>query len=139
EKLFFFGSYEGLKQRAGVNLIATVPSAAARARAVPSIANIVNAFPKGQFASSNPDLDVAQVNAATQLDENYGSIRIDYRFNDKYTIYARYFRDQGESVSPIEATSVSGSQYIITAVPQNALLNFQQILTPTVINETKFG
>ncbi len=139
EKLFFFASYEAVRQSAGVNLIATVPSAAARARAVPSIANIVNAFPKGQFASSNPDLDVAQRNAATNLNENYGSIRFDYRFNDKYTLYARYFRDQGESISPIEGTSVSGSQFVVSAVPQNGLLNFQQILSPAAINESKFG
>jgi hypothetical protein len=139
EKMFFFASYEALRQRAGVNLIGTVPSAAARLRAVPSIASVVNAFPIGQTATSDPGLDLAQVNASTSLDENYGSIRLDYRFNDKYTLYARYFRDQGESTSPIEATSVSGSLYKITAVPQNALLNFQQILAPTVINETKFG
>ncbi|MEO8130038.1 MAG: TonB-dependent receptor, partial [Bryobacteraceae bacterium] len=139
EKLFFFASYEGLQQRAGVNLIGTVPSASARLRAVSSIASVVNAFPMGQSSTSNPDLDLAQVNAATSLSENYGSIRLDYRFNDKYTLYARYFRDQGESTSPIEATSVSGSLYKITAVPQNGMLNFQQILTPSVINETKFG
>ncbi len=139
EKLFFFASYEGLQQRAGVNLIGTVPSASARLRAVPSIASIVNAFPKGQTTTSNPDLDVAQTNAATSLSENYGSIRLDYRFNDKFTLYGRYFRDQGESTSPIEATSVAGSLYSITAVPQNGLVNLQQILTPSVINETKFG
>ena len=139
EKMFFFASYEGLQQRAGVNLIGTVPSASARLRAVPSIAAVVNAFPVGQTATSDPDLNLAQVNAGTSLSENYGSIRLDYRFNDKYTLYARYFRDQGESRSPVEATSVSGSQYLITAVPQNGLLNFQQILSPSIINETKFG
>ncbi len=139
EKMFFFASYEGLQQRAGVNLIGTVPSASARLRAVPSIAGVVNAFPKGQSATSNPDLDLAQTNASTSLSENYGSIRLDYRFNDKYTLYARYFRDQGESISPIEATSVSGSLYQVSAVPQNGMLNFQQILTPSLINETKIG
>jgi hypothetical protein len=43
------------------------------------------------------------------------------------------------SDSPIEGTSVSGSRYLVTAVPQNALINFSQVLAPTVINETKFG
>ena len=138
-RFFFFGAFEGLRQRAGVNLLATVPSLAARGRAVPSIANVVNAFPVGTSHTSNPDLDVAQLLAPANLDENYGSIRFDYHFNDKYTLSARYFRDQGESVSPIEGTSVSGSKYLITAVPQNALLNFQQVLRPNVINETKFG
>src|SRR6266567_8865756 len=102
EKMFFFADYEGLRQHAGINLIGTVPSLAARARAVPSIASVVTAFPVGQRATSNPDLDVAQMSAPTTLDENYGSIRLDYKFNDRYTMYVRYFRDQGISDSPIE-------------------------------------
>ena len=53
-KLFFFANYEGLRQRAGINLIGTVPSLAARARAVPSIAAVVNAFPVGQRRPAIP-------------------------------------------------------------------------------------
>ncbi|HET8549168.1 MAG TPA: TonB-dependent receptor, partial [Bryobacteraceae bacterium] len=136
EKAFFFAAYEGLRQRAGVNLIATVPSAAARARAVPAIQPLLAAYPVGTTPSANPDLDFARLNAANTVDENYGSLRLDYRFNDKYTMYARYFRDQGEAVQPLD---VSGSRFLIQAVPQNALLSFQQVLAPTVINETKFG
>jgi hypothetical protein len=138
-KAFFFADYEGLRQRAAINLIATVPSLAARARAVPSIAAVVNAFPVGQLATSNPDLDVARLGSATKIDENYGNIRLDYNLSDKYRLSLRYYRDQGVSDAPIEGTSVSGSRYLVTAVPQNALLNFTQVLSPTVINEFKFG
>lgn len=138
-KLFFFGSYEGLRQTAGVNLIGTVPSAAARARAVPSIANVVRAFPLGNRPTTNPDLDVAQFNSASKLTEDYGSLRLDYHFNDKYTMYVRYFRDQGVSDSPIESTSVSGSRYLVTAVPQNALIDLSQVLSSRVVNELKVG
>ena len=138
-KMFFFADYEGLRQRAGINLIGTVPSRAARLRAVPSIANVVNAFPLGQTSTSNADLDVAQLNTSSRIDENYGNIRIDYRFSDKYIMYARYFRDQGISNSPIEGTSVSGSRYLVTAVPQNALIDLTQILSPYVVNESKFA
>jgi hypothetical protein len=57
EKAFFFASVEALRQRAGVNLIATVPSVSARQRAVPSIRPLLDAFPIGQQPSSNPDLE----------------------------------------------------------------------------------
>lgn len=134
-KLFFFGTYEGLRQRAGVNYIETVPSASAKARAVPSIRPLLDAFPSGT-PTSNPDLELAQLNASNQVDENYGSLRVDYHINDKYTVYARYFRDQGTSVAPL---GVTGNTSQIRAVPQNALVNFQQVLSPTVINETKIG
>ncbi len=138
-KMFFFADYEGLHQRAGINLIGTVPSRAARARAVPSIANIVKAFPLGQTSTSNPDLDVAQLNTSSRIDENYGNVRFDYHVSDKYLMYVRYYRDQGISDSPIEGTSVSGSRYLVTAVPQNALINLTQILSASVVNETKFA
>lgn len=134
-KLFFFSTYEGLRQRAGVNYIETVPSAQAKANAVPSIRPLLDAFPSGA-PTSDPNLEVARLNASNQVDENYGSLRVDYHINDKYTIYARYFRDQGTSVAPL---GVTGNTSVIRAVPQNALVNFQQVLSPNVINETKFG
>ncbi len=136
DKLFFFASVEALRQRAGLNIIETVPSAAARARAVTSIKPLVDAYPLGTQATSNPDLDLAQIASDSSVTEHYGSVRLDYRFNDKYTLYARYFRDQGESTTPL---SVTGSYQAITAVPQNGLLNFQQVLSSNVINETKLG
>ena len=138
-KAFFFADYEGLRQRAGVNLIATVPSLSARARAVPSIADVVNAFPVGQTSTTNPDLDVARINTSTKVDENYGNLRLDYNFSDKFQMYVRYYRDQGISDSPVEGTSVSGSRYLVQAVPQNGVINFTQLLSPSIINETKFS
>lgn len=136
DKLFFFASVEALRQHAGLNIIETVPSAAARARAVSSIKPLVDAYPAGTQSTSNPDLDLAQLAAGSSVTENYGSIRLDYRVNDKYTLYARYFRDQGDAVTPL---SVTGSYQAVTAVPQNGLLNFQQVLSSNVINETKVG
>ena len=63
-KAFFFASVEALQQRAGINLIATVPSVYARARAVPSIRPLLDAFPIGQQPLSNPDLELR---AATRV------------------------------------------------------------------------
>ncbi|MFB3778932.1 MAG: carboxypeptidase regulatory-like domain-containing protein [Bryobacteraceae bacterium] len=135
-KFFFFGSYEALRQRAGVNILEAVPSTAARARAVPSIAPLMAAYPTGGMPTSNPDLDLYRLSASNRIDENYGSFRLDYRFNDKYSLTARYFRDQGEANAPL---NVTGNYQHITAVPQNGMVSFQQILGPTVINEVKAG
>ena len=135
EKLFFFMSYEGLRQRAYQNIIEAVPSAAARQRAVPSILPLMSAYPAGT-PTSNPDLDLAQIVAGAPVTENYGSMRLDYRLNDKYTLTMRYFRDQGELEQPL---NVTGNVARTTATPQNGLVAFQQVLRPNVINETKFG
>ena len=56
--------------------------------------------------------------------------------NEKYSLTARYFRDQGEAISPLGST---GNYQRISAVGQNGLLSFQQILKPTLINEVKLG
>ncbi len=135
DKLFFFASIESLRQRAYQNIIEAVPSAAARARAVPSIAPLMASYPTGQ-PTSNPDLDLAQLVARAPVDENFGSLRLDYRMNDKINITARYFRDQGELIQPL---NVTGNYARTTSVPQNGLVSVQQVLRPTMINETKFG
>lgn len=135
DRLFFFASYEGLRQRASQNIVEAVPSPAAKARAVPSIRPLLDAYPAG-VATSNPDLDMARLTAGAPIDENYGSVRLDYRINDRYSIVARYFRDQGELILPL---NVTGNYARTTAVPQNGMVALQQILSSTVINETKVG
>ncbi len=136
DKLFYFAAFEGLNQRAGVNLVSTVPSAAARARAVTAIKPLLAGYPVGQTSTTNPDLDLVRVSQSSPIDEDYGSLRLDYRLNDKHSFYLRYFRDQGYLQSPLD---VSGSYSLVTAVPQNAVLNYQYVVTPTIINEAKIG
>src|SRR5581483_2817515 len=136
DKLFFFVSQENLRQRAGVNVIGSVPSLAARARAVPSIQPLLKGYPIGQLSTSNPDLDIAQRLFNTSIDEYFGSVRVDYHVTDKFTMYLRYNRDQGYLQAPLD---VSGAYQAVTAVPQNLVWSFQQILKPTVVNEFKLG
>ena len=135
EKLFFFSSFEGLRQRGYQNFIEAVPSAAARDRAVPSIRPLMDAYPLGS-PTSDPDLNLAQVVGRAPIDENYGSMRLDYRINNAYSLTARYFRDAGEAHTPLGTT---GNYQRVSALGQNAMVSFQQIVRPTLINETKFG
>jgi Carboxypeptidase regulatory-like domain len=136
DKAFFFAGYEGMRQRTSVPIVETTPSALAWSQAVPAIQALRAAFPVGQFASSNPLLDVASVQGPGSVDENSGTIRFDYNFNDKFRFYTRYNRDQGEALVTQNSTL---SYYTETAVPQNLVASLNQILSPTIINETKFG
>lgn len=135
-KLFFFASYEGLRQRTAAPIVETTLSAAARARAVPSIKPLLNAFPLGQGPTADPNFDVVTSPGAGILNEDSGDIRFDYNINDRFRVYARYFRDQGNSSQVQNST---GSLFVQTAVPQNGVLSFSQVWTPSVVNETKFG
>ncbi len=136
DKAFFFAGFEGMRQRTSVPIVETTPSALAWSQAVAAIAPLRKAFPVGQFASANPLLDVASVQAPGSVGENSGTIRFDYNFSEKYRFYTRYNRDQGEGLVTQNST---GSYYTETAVPQNLVASFNQILAPTIINETKFG
>jgi hypothetical protein len=141
DKLFFFGSYEGYRLRSGVNFIEAAPSLSLKSVAVPAVAPLLNAF-RGPGAvvlpgaSKDPNFDIVQLKANNNVDENSGSFRLDYKVNDRHSMYARYFRDQGTNVQP---EGVTGRQSVIRAVPQNAVLSLVSVVTPNVINDAKFG
>ncbi len=136
DKLFFFMSYEGLRQNTSSPIVESTLSAAARAKAVPAIQPLLAAFPVGQTPSSDPNLDIVNVNAPSSVSENSGGARFDYTLNDKFRLFVRYFRDQGQSSQTQNST---GSIYATSIVPQNGVLSLNQILSPSVVNETKFG
>ncbi|MCS7316661.1 MAG: hypothetical protein NZ554_14410, partial [Bryobacteraceae bacterium] len=59
-RTFFFANYEGLRQRLGQTLYASVPSAAFRERALaasPAIRPIIEAFPPGMRPLADPNID----------------------------------------------------------------------------------
>src|SRR5262245_53342586 len=136
EKLFFFTSYEGYRQRAGINFLEAVPSQAARARAVPSIVPLLAAFPVGSFATTDPDFDVAYLQGRSKVTENAASLRLDYKMSAKHSFYMRYFRNQAKSDDP---EGVTGRHAVIRAQPQNVVMAWQQIWTSNTFNEFKVG
>jgi hypothetical protein len=136
DKLFVFGSYEGLRQRTVTPFVETTLSPLARSQAVAAIQPLLAAFPSGGIASSDPLLSIVTINGPGFVDENSGGIRIDYNKNDKYRFYARYFRDQGVSSQTQNSTL---SKYLQNVVPQNGVINATQILSSSILNEAKFG
>jgi hypothetical protein len=136
DKLFVFGSFEGLRQRTATPFVETTLSPLARSQAVAAVRPLFAAFPSGGIPSSDPLLNIVTVNGPGLVDENSGGIRFDYNYSDKYRFYARYFRDQGVSSQTQNSTL---SQYNQTAVPQNGVLTSTQIISASVMNEVKFG
>lgn len=138
DRLFFFGSYEGLRQTTSTPFNEATLSAVGRAAAVPSIRPLVDAFPIGTShpAGLDPNVDLVTVIGSNTLSENSGGVRIDYNINQHFHLYGRYFRDQGVS-SQVQNSTLS--RYNQTAVPQNAVISLTQIYAPNLLNETKVG
>lgn len=148
DKLFFFGHYEGLRQRAGFPLVGQTPSQSVRnlpacgtgitGRCIdPVIKPLLAAFPVGNYGTTtNPDFDIAHLDGRAIVNENSASMRIDYRKGDKDLFYLRWFRDDGTSTAPFD---VSGSAFEQKALAQNGVLNWQRIIRPNIVNEFKLG
>jgi hypothetical protein len=151
DKFFFFFSYEGYRLRAGINSIEAVPGSASRLCAGPIGTGSINcnavsvsllpAFRSPQAAiistgSGANQFDVAQLQANSSVNENSEALRLDYKLNNKHSAYFRFFRDQGTNDQP---EGVTGRRVLIQAVPQNGVLAVQSLLTPSLLNEFKFG
>jgi Carboxypeptidase regulatory-like domain len=148
-KAFFFFSYEGYRLRGGINSVEAVPGLASRICAAPlgtgsiacnaTTAALIPAFraPSAVVLRVGPDLfDTVQRQATNIVNETALAFRFDYRFNTKQSAYFRFFRDQGNNSQP---EGVTGRTVVIRSLPQNGVLAFQSVLTPTLLNEFKLG
>jgi len=150
DKAFFFFSYEGYRLRGGINAIETVPGVASRicpggnvlgttTACSPATVALIPAFrsPGAVTLRTGPDLfDTVQLQAVNIVNENSAALRLDYRFNQKNSAYFRFFRDQASNTQP---DGVTGRKILIDQVPQNGVVAVQSLLTPTLLNEIKFG
>ncbi|HET7220122.1 MAG TPA: TonB-dependent receptor [Vicinamibacterales bacterium] len=142
DRAFFFGSYEGYRLDAGLNILEAAPSQLAFQRAVPAIAPLYQAFRGAPGAvvlagaSANPDFDILQLQATSNVEENAIAGRVDFRLGSSWSSYARFFRDNGDNVQP---EGVSGRTVEVTSKPANGVWMLQGILGRGALNEFKIG
>src|ERR1700736_2772111 len=152
DKLFFFAGMETLKQRTSQPFVQNTLSSGVRAardcapgeKPSATVVTCINpvmrpllaAYPVGQFKTSSPFFDRANVSEPGSVDEYSGNIRFDYQASEKNKVYLRYNRDQGYGSIPFDST---GSHSIETIVPQNLVLAYNRVQSATMINEAKFG
>ncbi len=139
DKLFGFANYEGLRQGYAAPYAEATLSNYAKSLIPTSSAvyPLLAAFPADPFPLT---AGVLQQNITVvgnnKIQEDFGAIRLDYRINDRFQMYARYNRDQGVSQ---QTQNASLSQFGQLAVPQNAVLALNQVWSGRLFNETKFG
>jgi hypothetical protein len=138
DKAFFYANYEGLRQSLGQTFTNVVPSAAFRAEVLarsPVLKPVLDADPLGQVPIDS-DTDLLTKVASDTIREDAGMFRFDYRFNETNTAFFRYNVDNAYIDQPQDAM---GSHNVVPHVPTNIVLQYQHLISPTTINELKFG
>ncbi len=142
-KTFFFINYESLQQTLRQTLVGFVPSAAYRAQilqASPQLQTLVNAYPQGMAPTTNPNVSSWTGAGRQTQTENFGLVRVDHRFTDNTTAYARFNLDQGE----LDVPNGDGTGYLRDKVrtedsPKNGVLELVHIFSPALLNEITAG
>lgn len=137
-KTFFFIDHEEIRQVQDQTLIGFVPSAQVRSLTLnqaPALSPIVNAYPLGNGPVSSGVQQRTGVGLATDA-EYSETIRVDQRFTDSTTGYARFSYDNAQTIAPL---GVLTNRQLSSEKPLNGLVELLHSISPTLINEFKFG
>jgi len=141
DKLFFFGSYEGVRVRQPQIADTYVPDLASRQNAPAAVQPLLNAFPKptGTELGNGTAQFSAGYSDPSSLDSYSG--RIDYLLSQRVTLFARY------SDAPSSIVQRGGGRFRTAfsnlnhtkARIQTATVGVDGTITPHVINELRFN
>lgn len=138
-KLFFFASYEGLRQRLDGTQIGLVPSPSFIAQAelaAPALLPILQAFPAGTSPTSTAGVWNYVANGRQIDNEDSGMVRLDYHFSTKTTSFVRFNSDEAYETTP---TGNLTALTIYDTKANSGEVELLHVFTPTLIDEFKFG
>lgn len=140
KKAFFFFSYEGLRQRQGLDLNSLVLSDAERASVTnPVIARLTELIPRANFVdqSGTPRFIGS---ASAPVDVNQWTTDISYRLGEKDHLHGYHAIQQVETKEPNRSgNTIPGFGYIARALRQIFTLNETHTFGPAIVNEARFG
>jgi len=136
DKLFFFGSCEGLRVRQPQVANTYVPSLASRQNAPAAVQPLLDAFP----LPNGPDLGNGTAAFSASYSDpatlNSSGIRIDYLLSERVTIFGRY-SDAPSSLDQ-RVAGISRVQNVKYRT-QTVTFGTNQALTPRLTNEFRFN
>ena len=158
-KLYIFGDYEGVRQSATLTFGGRlVPSAAARTGSLcsapdnpqkpcaphtvaidPKVAPYLALWPTangGVAPGSNGDVAFLNTGGLQILNENYFTIKSDYKFSEKDTLGGTYFYDKAPQLNP---DSLDNVIHQVFTKRQMVGLTENHIFSPEFANVARFG
>jgi len=142
ERLFFFSSYEGLRQQFGAISNGTVPSLLARQIADERIKPVINqiVLPTGPPIKENPLLATFTGIAPSRVREDNVSMRLDARFSDSDVLFVRYAGSDGRR--NFGGSSVGDAPNVCEDGPsrlQNVAIGYTHVFSAALVNEFRIG
>ncbi len=110
DKTFYFANYEGSRQLIGITGSGTVPSALMRIEVLstsPQLAPLLNVFPLGQTASSNPLVSNYLTTGVSNVREDTGSIKVDHNFTPNDHVFLRFNENNSYVHGPLFGVSTN--------------------------------
>ncbi len=137
DRTFFYANYEGLTQRLTISRAdGLVPSASFRQRTPAALQSLINGYPIGNAPGANADVDRLIAQTPERRDEHSGMARLDQRINEKHSLFFRFAMTDG-TISAIRNGLLERRESLIR--PSNVTAQWQQIWSPTTVNELKLG
>jgi hypothetical protein len=139
DRLFFFGSYEGIRQRTGKIQSTFVPTQAFRNTVVPELQPVVNMLPlpNGPLSSSEPRVGAYVRGVSDLLDEDSVYVRADYNISSKDRLNARY--NVNSSLTHTNFGVAQGQKAPSYGLLQSGKLGYTRSFSPAVLNEASFA
>jgi hypothetical protein len=140
DKLFYFFSYEGLRQRQGLAVNSLVLSDAQRtATNDPVIARLIELIPRANFVdSSGAARLVSSAGAPVTVDQ--WTIDVAYNVGDRDRLHGYYAVQDSQLSEPNRAgNTIPGFGHVTRALRQILTLNETHTFSKSVINELRLG
>jgi Carboxypeptidase regulatory-like domain/TonB dependent receptor len=140
EKLFFFFSYEGLRQRQGVDLNSLVLSDSQRAAASnPIIVKLLPLIPRANFVDSSGTSRFVGSAKASVNNDQWG-VDISYNLGKDDRVHAFYSAYRTQLVEPNRnGNTIPGFGNTTLQLRQVFTFNETHIFSPMLVNELRFG
>jgi hypothetical protein len=139
-KAFFFFSYEGLRQRQGLDLNSLVLSDAQRASATdPVIVKLIDLIPRANSVDSSGNSRFIG-SATAPIDVDQSTIDITYNLTQNDRLHGYYATQHVDIVEPNRfGNTIPGFGHVFVIRRQVFTLNETHTFSSTVVNEARFG